>query len=265
MKQIIITIGIALVSILASSAYAQENMDAKKIQAKSLEATRVAGTESLSTMTIINQKGKQRVRKMAIATKLYDEGQTEKKLIRFLSPSDVKDVGFLTFDYNKKDDDKWIYMPALRKTRRIISSENAKSFMGSEFSYADMTLPNLEEYTYKYLGEKVINDVPCYKIEIIPINDEVIDKNGFTKKISFIGKADFVLRKAIYYDLFEEVEKIMIVSSVIEVDKKNHKFRFGRIEIENVKNGRKSISETEQIVFNPNIPDEYFTSRYLEK
>jgi len=262
LKSILLTCMIIAVSL---TTHAQSTIMAKQIQQKSIEATRVSGTESLNKMTIINRNEQKRVRQMAVITKLYDNGNTEKKLIRFAAPADVKGVGFLTYDYKKKDDDKWIYMPALRKTRRIISSENAKSFMGSEFSYADMTLPNIEEYTYKLLGEETVKGILCYKIEIIPINDDVLDTNGFSKKIAFIGKTDFVLRKAIYFDVFEEKEKVMEVESIVEVDKANHKYRFKKIVMTNLQNSRKSIFEIEQIKFNPSIPDDYFTTRYLER
>ena len=114
-----------------SSLTAQESLTAKQIADKSFNATKLAGSEAVSTMTIIDSKGRERVRKIAQVTKLYQNGDTEKKLIRFLSPADVKGTGLLTYDYNDKDDDMWLYMPALRKTRRIISSEKAKSFMGS--------------------------------------------------------------------------------------------------------------------------------------
>lgn len=261
----IIKLTIILCIMTVTNMFAQSNLTAKQIQQKSIDATRISGTECLNKMTIINQKGQKRVRQMAVITKLYDNGNTEKKLIRFLAPADVKGVGFLTFDYKVKDDDKWIYMPALRKTRRIISSENAKSFMGSEFSYADMTLPNIEEYTYKLLGEGMVNGISCFKIEVIPISDDVMDANGFSKRISFIGKNDFVLRKAIYFDLFGDKEKVMEVESVVEVDKTHHKYRMKKIVMTNLQNGRKSISEIEKIQFNPSIPDDYFTTRYLER
>ena len=248
-----------------TTVFGQVELSARQIQERSTGATRVQGTESLSRLTIINSKGKKRVRQMAVATKLYDEGRTEKKLIRFSAPADVEGIGFLTFDYNDRNDDKWIYMPALRKTRRIISSENAKSFMGSEFSYADMSLPNIDDFTYKLLGEETIDDTLCYKIEIVPIDDEMADSYGFSKKIAWIDKSIFVLRKAEYFNLFDEKEKVMEVESIIEVDPKNHKYRFGKITMTNILEDRKSISEILKIKFSPNLPDEYFTTRYIEK
>ena len=167
--------------------HAQSQLTGQLIQEISIEATRVAGVEAVATMTIIDSKGRQRVRKLAQISKLYDNGQTEKKLIRFLSPADVKGTGFLTFDYREKDDDKWLYMPALRKTRRIVSSENAKSFMGSEFSYADMTPLAVEDFTYNILGEEDIIGVLCWIIEITPKDDDIADENGFSKKYLISG------------------------------------------------------------------------------
>jgi hypothetical protein len=244
---------------------AQASLTGKQIQQKSIEATRVAGVEAVATMTIIDGKGCQRVRKLAQISKLYDNGQTEKKLIRFLAPADVKGTGFLTFDYREKDDYKWLYMPALRKTRRIVSSENAKSFMGSEFSYADMTPPTVEDFTYNILGEEEINGILCWKIEITPNDDDITDESGFSKKISYIGKQDYVLRKAVYFDLDEELHKEFTVYEIKELDTKNHKYRLAHMVMENKQNGRQSIMKVEKIQFTPKVKDEYFTIRYLER
>ena len=136
----------------------QEDLTAKQIVDKSYQATELAGSEVLSTMTIIDNRGRKRVRKIATVSKLYDNGETEKRLIRFLSPADVKGTGLLTFDYDNKDDDMWLFMPALRKTRRIVSTEKAKNFMGSEFTYADITPPILDDFSYDILGEEVGGD-----------------------------------------------------------------------------------------------------------
>lgn len=266
MKTVKIYAGFCLLAgMMAGMANAQESLSAKDVQQKSIEVTRVDGLESLSTLTIIHQNGEARIRKMAIVSKLYDKGTLEKKLIRFMEPADVKDTGFLSYDYDEKDDDKWMYMPALRKTRRIISAENAKSFMGSEFSYADMSSPTVEDFTYAFLADETVNGELCYVIEVIPNDDDITEEYGFSKKIISISQRDFVPRKAIYYDLFGDQEKLMEVKSVIEVDQEKHKYKMQEILMTNVQENRASISTIDQIQFNSNIPDDYFTTRYLEK
>jgi outer membrane lipoprotein-sorting protein len=238
--------------------------EAREIMNMAFEAMKLGGAESVATMIIMDNKGRERIREIAQASKFYKENNTEKKIIRFLSPADVKGTGLLIFDYKDKEDNIWLYMPALRKTRRIVSSERAKSFMGSEFSYADMTPPVLDDFTYSILGEETIDNAECWIIEMIPKNEDLIYDNGFSKKISWIGKADYVVRKSDYYDPDGELEKQLDVLEVKNLDPENNKYRPTHMIIHNVQNGRKSIIKIKEIVFNPDVKDEYFTTRYLE-
>ena len=244
--------------------YSQQ-LTSLQIAERAQEAIKVKGVQGISEMRIIDAKGRERVRKIKQVTKLYDNGDTEKKLIRFMAPADVKGTGLLTYDYKDKNDDLWLYMPALRKTRRIVSTEKAKNFMGSEFSYSDMTPPSLNDFDFKNLGNEKFNGTLCYKIEWIPKDDDIAEENGFSRRITYFGKKDFVIRKAVYYDLDGELYKEMIVHEIKELDTANHKYRAKRLEMVNLQNGRKSILLNEQLEFNPDIPDDYFTIRYLER
>lgn len=265
MNKLFLSAAIFAVSAFGQNVFAQGNLSAKQVQQNSIQVVRISGFETQSSMIIYSPSGDKRVRKMEIVSKLYNGGDLEKKLIRFLDPADVKGTGFLSFDYLKKDDDKWIYMPALRKTRRIVSSENAKSFMGSEFSYADMSVPTVEDYNYKFLQEETINGHACYVLEVIPKDKRIANENGFSKKISYIDKKTFVLWKAVYYNLAGEKEKEMTVSSIEEVDTENHKYRFREMTMVNLKNKRKSVLNNNQFKFSPSISDGYFTTRTLEQ
>ncbi|MFC2131045.1 outer membrane lipoprotein-sorting protein [Bacteroidota bacterium] len=247
-----------------------QNADARKMSAhdiveKAQDAGKLSGSEAVAVMTIYDSKGNARIRKTKQASKLYDNGKTEKKIIKFLSPADVKGTGLLTFDYEDKSDDMWLFMPALRKTRRIVSSEKAKSFMGSEFSYADMTPPRIEDFKYKLLGEEKIDGKNCWKIEQTPINEDVEDENGYSKKLAYIAKDDYLIRKAIFYDFDGELLKILTAKNIKLLDKKNNKYRATYMEMVNKQNGRKSVLKIEKIQFNPNVKDEYFTTGYLER
>jgi hypothetical protein len=156
-------------------------------------------------------------------------------------------------------------MPALRKTRRIVSTEKAKNFMGSEFTYSDMTPPSLEDFTFKHLGQDEVNGVLCYKIEWIPIDDDIAEENGFSRRMTFIGKQDFVIRKSVYYDLDGELLKELVIHNIKELDSENHKFRAMHLEMTNHQNGRKSVLINEKLEFSPSVQDDYFTTRYLER
>ncbi len=260
MKKIVILLSLTL----PLFSYTQ-TLSGHQIADKAQKTIKIAGVEAVSTMRILDDKGRERVRTIAQIGKLYDGGKTEKRLVRFLAPADVKGTGLLTFDYEVKDDDIWLYMPALRKTRRIVSSDKAKNFMGSEFSYADMTPPALDDFMFNILGEERVREIDCYKLEWIPNDEDIADENGFSKRVTWVGKEDFVLRKSVYYDIDEELHKELNVYKVKEIDTKNHKYRMMHLEMENLQNGRKSILNVDKIQFNPNVKNDYFTTRYLER
>ena len=250
---------------LTTVVMAQEKLTALEIVNRSEEAIRVQGVQAVSVLRIIDEKGRERARKIKQVTKLYDNGETEKKLIRFIEPADVKGTGLLTLDYRNKEDDLWVYVPTLRKVRRIVSSEKSKSFFGSEFTYADMSPPSPADFDFKLLGEEKVKDVLCYKVEWKPKNDDVAEENGFSRRITFSGKDDFVVRKSVYYDLDGELYKELVVHEIKELDTKNHKYRFMNSEAINKQNGRRSTFVNEKIEFNPDVDDNYFTTQYLER
>lgn len=200
-----------------------------------------------------------------MASKLYDKGATEKRIIRFQSPADVKGTGMLIVDYENSEDDMWIYMPALRKTRRIISGEKSKNFMGSEFSNADMAAPKLEDFSYKLIGSEQVDGTDCWKIEVSPTNEDITDEFGFSRRITWVGKQDYVQRKSEYYDLDDDLFKILNASEVKTIDPVNKKAMATRMEMVNKQNGRRSVFLIEQIQFNPDVKDDYFTIAYLER
>jgi hypothetical protein len=254
-----------IILILPVLVLSQNDLTADQIANRAQEAIKVKGVQAVSVMRIVDEKGRERIRKIKQVAKLYDNGDTEKRLIRFMEPADVKGVGLLTYDYRLKDDDIWLYMPALRKTRRIISSEKAKNFMGSEFTYADMTPPALEDFKFTNLGEEMVNGVLCYKIEWLPATDDIAEENGFSKRIAFIGKQDFVLRRSLYYDRDGELYKELLIHEIKELDTVTHRFRAVSLEMVNLQNDRKSFLVNESLEFNPDIADDYFTTRYLER
>jgi hypothetical protein len=239
--------------------------DGREIIQKSRDASKLEGMEAISTLRIYDAKGRERVRQTSMASKLFENGATEKRIIRFLSPAEVKGTGMLIYDYDERNDDIWIYMPALRKTRRIISNEKSKSFMGSEFSNADMSAPSLEDFNYTVTGSGFVQGTDCWIVEVIPLSEDIMDEVGYDRQLAWIGKQDFVFRKAEYFDEDGELFKQMISSDVRQMDPSGNKYIATRMEISNVQNGRKSIMTIDKIQYNPHVKEEYFTLGYLER
>jgi hypothetical protein len=243
----------------AAAPYAREIMDKVAVTRK------LDGSEAVVKMVIVNEKGQSRERKISLATKLFDGGKTEKRTYQFLSPADVKGTGVLVFDYEAQADDTWVYVPAMRKTRRIVSSQRSQAFMGSEFSYADLAIPALDDYNYALVKEEAAGGEPCYVIDLTPKNDDVKKGEGYSKKTYWVSKEKFAVRKGVYYDLEGKLLKELTANDLKLLDPKNKRYRALKMEMVNKQNGRKSVFESEKMNFAPDTKDEYFTTGFLEK
>ncbi len=157
------------------------------------------GDRSISEMEmiLIDKKGKKRVRK--IKTYGREKGKDSQSLMFFLSPADVKNTGFLTFDYDEsgKDDDQWLYLPALRKTKRIASGDKSGSFMGSDLNYSDMTSPDLDLYDYTLMKETEVKGTKVWQIKTVPKTKAEAEKSGYSKSVVFIRQDNFMMIRAV--------------------------------------------------------------------
>lgn len=140
------------------------------------------------------------VREREIESSTVSESGVTKMSIKVLSPPDQKGIEMTIHDYDNKSDDMWIYLPSLRKTRRIASNEKSAQFFGSEFLNSDMSRPSLDDYSHKLLREESINGQNSWVIESTPLNDAIVKESGFYKKISYITKSDNLCRKIEYFD-----------------------------------------------------------------
>lgn len=244
---------------------AQAGPSAREIMDKVALTRKLEGSEAIVKMTIAGDKGAPRERKITLATKLFDGGKTEKRIYRFLEPADVKGTGVLVFDYETQADDVWIYLPALRKTRRIVSSQRSQSFMGSEFSYGDLNVPALEDYNYALAADENFGGESCYVIEVTPKDKSIAESEGYSKKTYWVGKDKFVIRRGLYYDMSGKLLKELRCDDVKMLDPKNKRYRPMKMEMVNKQNGRRSIFESEKVAFVPETKDDYFTTRYLEQ
>jgi len=189
----------------------------------------------------------------------------EKRMIIFMAPADIKGTGMLIFDYENKQDDMWMYLPALRKVRRIISSEKSKNFMGSEFTNADMAAANIDDFKYELLGDEKIDGIDCWKIRSVSVSDEVSDEYGFASQMVYVGKNDYVMRRSVYYDLDDELLKTLETSNIELVEPHEQKYMARLMVMENHQNGRRSEIIMEKITLNEKLDPDVFTTAFLER
>jgi outer membrane lipoprotein-sorting protein len=255
----------AVLLLAGAAAPAAAAESARDIMQKVTVTRKLAGSEALVKMTTYDDKGQARERQISMATKLYDGGKTEKRVYRFVSPADVQGTSILVFDYEDKPDDVWIYLPALRKTRRVVSSQRSQSFMGSEFSYGDLNIPALDEFDYRLVKEEPIKGEPCWVIDLTPKSKDIADSDGYSKKTYWVSKDKYTVLRGLYYDKDGKLLKELVAENVKLLDPKNKRYRPMHMEMINKQNGRRSVFESTKIAFAPNTKDEYFTTAYLER
>ena len=249
-----------IVSILGNLSYGQDPLSIVKA---SQDAVKVSSFEAISTLSIKDNRGNERIRKNTIASKTYSD-KTEKRIIKFIAPAEVAGTGILIFDYENDADDMWIYLPALRKTRRIVSTEKSNAFMGSEFSNADMTSPSIEDFKYKLLGEERLNETECWRISAIPVNMDLEDEYGYSKAIRWIAKNDHVIRRSEYFNYNNELIKTIETVNFKLMDPLEKKYMVTEMLAVNHLNGRSSRIKMDQIQIT-NTNDAYFTISFLER
>ena len=255
MKTTLLTIGIFLFGITLSG------QDAHEISKKASDAIKLDAMEMVSTLKIISANGDERVRKISTATRKF--GDASKTMMKFLEPADVRGTTLLVYDYENKDDDMWIYMPALRKTRRIVSGEKGNNFMGSEFTNADMSKPNIDDFNYKLLGEDAIDGKSCWKIEATCKTEDLEDQYGFSKRIVYIDKGNYLTYKMEYYDLSGEFSKEEIIKDYREQSNGSY-FAF-YMEIRNLQNNRRSEMTIDNFQLGSNLPEAQFSPAMIEQ
>ena len=130
------------------------------------------------TMVLRDRQGRESVRQMRFKVLEVPENG-DKSLFVFDQPRDVQGTALLTHAHVNTEDDQWLYLPALKRVKRISASRRSGSFMGSEFSYEDMSLPAVEEYTYRYLRDEPCGDLLCTVTEQFPLDE----KSGYSRKV----------------------------------------------------------------------------------
>ena len=216
-------------------------------------------------MILIDRQNNKRIREMKVFVK--DQGRDTWKMQFFLSPADVKDTAFLTYDYYEggRDDDQWLYLPDLHKTKRIATSDKSSSFMGSDFSYADMTRRVLDEWRYRLLKESKVGGHKVWLIEAVPVSREVEDRYGYLKSVLFIRQDIFMGVRAVHwlkegkkikYQENRGIKKIDGIWIATEQHMKTTK---------NKQTLHRTIIKYSNIKFNQDLDDSLFTVRKLEK
>jgi len=267
MKQIkLITLVLASLSPALFSSLALADLPSGDDIAKNINARDegIAVARNLR-MEMIDRRGKSRVRETRAFRKYF--GDEKRTAIFYLTPKNVKDTAFLTYDYEDHavDDDQWLYLPAMRKVRRISASDRGDYFLGTDFSYEDIKLEtrvSIKDYTRKTIGEDEVDGVHCYLVEEKTIDTETAEELGHLRRENCVDDAIWIVRKSVLWDLQNKPLKTIYFK---EISKVQGIWTAHKIEVENHKTGHHTTFTFSNVDYEKGVNDAVFTQGSLRR
>lgn len=209
------------------------------------------------TMELRNKQGDTSTRQVRVRT-LEVNGDGDKSLSIFDEPADVKGTAFLTFSHVKEADEQWLYLPELKRVKRIASKNKSGPFMGSEFAYEDIASQEVDKYTYKYLNDEKLNGVDCFVVERYP----VYENSGYVRQVAWINKNEYRPEKIVFYDRKNDLLKTLIYSQYKQYLDKF--WRADSMHMENHQTGKSTVLTWKNYKFKNGYTDNDFNRNSLE-
>ncbi len=209
-------------------------------------------------MTLKNKSGQTSTRLIRIRT-LEVEGDGDKSLSIFDEPADVKGTKMLTYSHGLEPDDQWLYLPALKKVKRISSRNKSGPFMGSTYAFEDLGSQEVEKYTYKYLRDEPCGEMNCYVIERYP----AYKFSGYTRQVAWIDTEGYRLVKAEFYDRKKSLLKTLQASDFKQY--LGHYWRPGTMDMVNHQTGKSTLLEWQDYAFKTGLTERDFRSQALKR
>lgn len=207
------------------------------------------------TMTLTNKQGESRVRTLKQYIKYGDE--MDKKIMFFMAPADVRGTSFMNWSYaDGRDDDQWIYLPALKRTKRISSDGKSDYFMGSDFTYDDLGDRHPNEDTHTLLREETLDGKACWVVESIPKEENYM----YSKTVTWVMKDNYLGLRREFYDEDGDLLKILTIKKFDNID---GFWTILETEMKNVQKDHKTNMAFNNVQINQGIPDSRFTERSM--
>ncbi|MDJ0832733.1 MAG: outer membrane lipoprotein-sorting protein [Gammaproteobacteria bacterium] len=209
-------------------------------------------------MTLKNKKGQTSSRQIRIRT-LEVQGDGDKSLSIFDEPADVKGTAMLTYSHGLEPDDQWLYLPAIKRVKRISSRNKSGPFMGSEFAFEDLGSQEVEKYTYKWLRDEPCGEFECYLIERVP----AYKFSGYKRQLVWMDKEAYRLMRVEYFDRKNEPLKTLVATDYQQY--LDRYWRAGKMEMTNHQNGKSTTLDWNNYQFKTGLTDNDFKSQTLKR
>jgi outer membrane lipoprotein-sorting protein len=246
-----------IVGLLPGVALAQPS--AAEIEKRSLDAFYAAGRDMRVRvlMVLINQQGGERKRELTMFRKNMGSGGDQRYYMYFHAPPDVKGTTFLVWKYPSKDDDRWIFTPAIKLVRRIAASDRRSSFIGSDFTYEDVSGRDVSDETHALLRSETLEDRPCYVLESRPVGSA-----DYARRVSWIDTERSIPIREEYFDARERMVRVFTADRVEEIG--GH-WTVTHRTMRNLQTGHRTEVTFQDVIYDQGLPDNLFTERTLRE
>ena len=245
-------------AILSSNSAVADTAEDKGLKiAKDVESQNSGfkGEESTMVMTLINAQGDQTERKMS--NRIFErQADGDLSRIEFQYPPDVRGTRMLTWSHKRDDDDQWLFLPAIKRVKRISSRNKSGSFMGSEFSYEDLGSQEPERFKHKWLNDEKYKNRECWKIERVPYDK----RSGYSRQVLWIDKG---YMNAVKIDYFDRKGDLLKTGTFTEWKKMERFWRVQKIEMVNHQTRKRSLLVWESRIIGVALDEDDFDSDEL--
>ncbi|MEH6812128.1 MAG: outer membrane lipoprotein-sorting protein [Motiliproteus sp.] len=217
------------------------------------------------TMKLVDRRNKERLRETRTFRTYF--GNEKRTVLFYLSPRNVKNTGFLTYDYPQPsvDDDQWLYLPALRKARRISASDRGDYFLGTDFTYEDIKKEGkfeLSDYHFKILQRETLNGKETLLLEAIPVDQKTAKELGYGKVHSWVDPSNWLVIKNEFWDINQNHLKTLEVSDIRQVD---GIWTRHRLAISNHKTGHATEFVFSEVDYDKSLDENIFSRQALTR
>jgi hypothetical protein len=248
---------LAALAAAPATAAAQSGLD---VMTQQRERQRVKDEEERQLLKVVAKSGAAKERKL-VRYVMTGPGDLDKILVRFLAPRDVENTALLTWEAKDGDDDQWLYLPSIKKPKRIASSGKKNRFMGTDLSYEDLRPENLGAHRYALAGAEAVDGADCWVVEATPATERHASDSGYSRRKLWIRKDNHATAKREFYDKQNRLEKVEAHRKLVNVA--GTVWRANEIEMQDVQNGTKTVVIIESRAINRGLKADFFTEAEL--
>ncbi|MGQ0618672.1 MAG: outer membrane lipoprotein-sorting protein [Panacagrimonas sp.] len=239
--------------------------DAASLMERSHRTTLIKGSRLEFTLELRSANGTVRTRKVSGATRLQAGGVDNSRISRFEYPADAKGLATLLVEHGDRADDVWLYVPAIKKTRRVIADGKRDSFMGTVLSYGDVIGHRPSKWQHRIVGEDTWEKHACWMVESLPADDTARDESGYSKRLSCIDRETTFNWKMDTWDLDGKPLKAILNRQVKTVPEQPGAFVAFEMEALNAQTGDSTRLSIQKFEFAPDLPETDFSASALER